>query len=394
MKIIAVVESKMDDGGGFNQSVNAISQISELAKNNFEFEVITSYKKNIQFLKAYNIKVSTFRITFLDQIISLSHESRFFRRIWRILGLIAPFERRLKKLDCDLVYFLAPSSRPTILTHLNYIMTIWDTSHRDTPEFPEVRGAGEFLERENILKNIIPSAYLVLVDSTSSKASIHNRYGVDLKRLVVMPFSPNPFLQARKDPKNKTIKHYELPPNYFIYPAQFWAHKNHILIIKAIKLLKDKGVIINAVFVGGDKGNKRFVQKKIKEYNLENQIKVLGFIPSDHLYSLYRSSVALVMPTYFGYTNIPPLEAWDLKIPVIYSKHLSKYISKAVLPVDVTSEKSLADAFIKMRNEKTRDDLKKAGTIQLLTVNKNRKNAEKLLLRKLKEFSISLQTWQ
>ena len=56
-----------------------------------------------------------------------------------------------------------------------------------------------------------------------------------------------------------------------------------------------------------------------KKFNLENQVRFAGFVSSEEINLLYSQAFALVMPTYFGPTNMPPLEAFKFKIPVLYS---------------------------------------------------------------------------
>ena len=56
-----------------------------------------------------------------------------------------------------------------------------------------------------------------------------------------------------------------------------------------------------------------------KKYNLEDQVRFTGFVSNEEINYLYSQSLALVMPTYFGPTNIPPLEAFKLNVPVLYS---------------------------------------------------------------------------
>ena len=48
-------------------------------------------------------------------------------------------------------------------------------------------------------------------------------------------------------------------------------------------------------------------------------MKFLGLVPDEDVSALYEGALALVMPSYCGPTNIPPLEAVTLGCPVIYS---------------------------------------------------------------------------
>jgi len=65
----------------------------------------------------------------------------------------------------------------------------------------------------------------------------------------------------------------------------------------------------------------------------------LGFVPIEDMRGLYEGSLAIVMPTYFGPTNIPPLEAWTLEKPLIYSTHLAEQAGDAALLIDPNNAK-------------------------------------------------------
>jgi glycosyltransferase involved in cell wall biosynthesis len=76
---------------------------------------------------------------------------------------------------------------------------------------------------------------------------------------------------------------------------------------------------LNAVFTGADKGNVQTVLGQARKLGVADRVFYLGFVPAEDMASLYRNAVALVMPTYCGPTNIPPLEAFALDCPVCYS---------------------------------------------------------------------------
>jgi glycosyltransferase involved in cell wall biosynthesis len=73
------------------------------------------------------------------------------------------------------------------------------------------------------------------------------------------------------------------------------------------------------VFVGSDKGNKEFLEELVAEYDLRDRVCFLGFVDREQLVSLYQNAVALVYPSFSGPENLPPLEAFALECPVVYS---------------------------------------------------------------------------
>jgi glycosyltransferase involved in cell wall biosynthesis len=76
-----------------------------------------------------------------------------------------------------------------------------------------------------------------------------------------------------------------------------------------------------------------------------DQIHVLGFVNDDELAALYAGARALVMPTFFGPTNIPLLEAWALGCPVLTSDipGVREQMGDAALLVDPRRVDLIAD---------------------------------------------------
>ena len=122
-------------------------------------------------------------------------------------------------------------------------------------------------------------------------------------------------------------------------------HKNHKYVIDAIKIIKSEYQInLHAVFCGSDKGYLKKIKKYAHEEKQNENIIFLDFVEGNHLPYLYLNSLALVMPTFSGPTNIPPWEAFKMGIPVLYSNiHNIKEVYKdAVYYIDPFDPKSMA----------------------------------------------------
>mgnify|MGYP000562024811 CR=1 FL=1 len=65
-----------------------------------------------------------------------------------------------------------------------------------------------------------------------------------------------------------------------------------------------------------DKGDFGPVEKLIKDLNLIDNIVLLDYVPQVEIPIFYKKARCLIMPTYFGPTNIPPLEAIAIGCPV------------------------------------------------------------------------------
>ena len=395
MKLAVVLEDTIASGGGFNQALNAIIQVERMSKGQFSCVVMTNKSENLSILRQQGVVAIAFKTKLMDKMIELLMHNELIRRLLSRFKWISPFEKLLIKNKCELVYFVAPTNRALYLQRLNYILTIWDNCHRDFPEFPEVRAHGEFMRRE-FSNQFLSQAILILVDSKELSKRLILRYGLDENRLLVMPFSTNPLLKVQNKTEHisSIIKKYGLSQGFLLYPAQFWPHKNHIRIVQALEIIKKQGKTPIVVFVGGDKGNKKRVADAVKKAKLEEQIIDLGFISNEELSALYEGCSAVVMPTYFGPTNLPPLEAWQARKPLIYSYHLRQQCMDAAILIDPDDPDSLARAILTLDDDNVRSSLIDKGLKRLDEINIEREKAIEKFELYLKMLERRYSTWR
>ena len=403
VKLAVFVEQEIHIGGGFQQALNSVLLVNEIEKDICKPIFIVLHKQNVNILKQYGIESVYLKISVLTSLMLLL-KSKLFLPVslsW-VHSVLRKnyFERFLDDLDVDLLYFTSPSIFPKYVYSYNFIYTLWDLSHRDDVEFPEIRNYFGFEKREILLNAILPKATAILVDSNLGKENVTRRYGVDDGRVLVMPFSPAESVNITNldyeenfiDIKNK----YKIEHDYIFYPAQFWAHKNHIYILKGIIALEKRyDIKINAVFSGSNKGNKKYILEVAERMGLDDRIIFTGFVPNIEIPYLYRQSIALVMPSYFGPTNLPPMEAFQLGVPVIYGNigGSEEQLGDAVHLVDLYDENSFVDAVIALQNETTREGFIEKGYSRLKYINEKRSLAEESFKTIIKKYQIRKQCW-
>lgn len=260
-----------------------------------------------------------------------------------------------------------------------YIMAIHDLQHRLQPEFPEVSVNGAWERREYLYRNCTRFATLLLADSEVGKEDILNFYapfGVTPDRVKVLPFLPSPYLNrnVHLTEQEHVLQRYGLRPPYLFYPAHFWPHKNHARIVKAISLLKvQQKLEVHVVFVGnkGDELKEQNYQHVInlaRQGQVANQVHYLGFVPDRDMSALYAAARGLIIPTFFGPTIIPPLEAWSFGCPVITSdiRGIREQIGDAGILVDPRSVESIAAGIVRVwTDESLRQELSARGRARL-----------------------------
>ena len=355
MKIGVVFHGNILAGGCFQQSLTAIKLLStDISKH--ELIYYTPDPINAISAKDAGISVRTFKFGRKERLV---HKIRKQITLNRILGKFAffqPFDAIFEKDGVDLLYFTGPSPICLFLEKLNYILTFWDLCHRDHVEFPEVRQGFEFEARENFARNALPKATAVIAESPLGKQNLERRYGLDNDRVHWISLSPAQRYPENEDSSFDPRKAAKIPLDapYIFYPAQLWAHKNHRLIIDSLAYLRNtREIEIFAVFCGSDCGNSSTMLKMANRKGVGDLVKYMGFIPDEQMPAFYKNSLALVMPSYFGPTNIPPLEAFAMETPVVVSNlpGIRDQVGNAALLVSPENAESLSDAIGRLVNE-------------------------------------------
>lgn len=399
MKIGVLLENPIHVGGGFNQALNAILQLRRLVGERHTVVVYTTIHANLEHLQRLKIDavILTSEAVLVDRVI---------RGVSRRIGLnqggqgkaARRIEQALLANGVDLVYFVTHSSTPNHFHKLNYITTVLDLCHRDNLEFPEVSANGQFAERDQHFATCLPRAFAIMVASRQLVGKIVTRYGVDYERMVTMPFEPSPFLTDEHSiARDEVLNSHDLTPGYYFYPAQFWPHKNHIRILEALVILMKRmgpKADLRVVFSGGDQGNLGWIKRQAARLGVADRVRFLGFVPAEHVRALYEGALAVVMSSYFGPTNIPPLEAWALGRPLVYSAHLSEQIGDAALMANADDAQAWADSMEKVRDPMLAGELVERGRRQLKEVELERSFAEQELLRKLEQFAQRRECWE
>ena len=231
----------------------------------------------------------------------------------RLVSLSTMFERSLRQHAIDLVWFTTHYAEDC---GLPYIATVFDLEYLDQPWFPEVSANGEWEIRQAHYSRYLPKATRVVVPNDSGREQVMRHFGLRASRVLTLPH-PTPRLPAPLDTGEVLARH-SIEPPFLLYPAQYWAHKNHATLLEALRLLNaDGGRRYRLVCVGSDKGRRRQVQSLVARLGLEEDVRLLGFVTGEELAGLYRGAHALVYLSYFGPENLPPLEALVLGCPVV-----------------------------------------------------------------------------
>lgn len=177
------------------------------------------------------------------------------------------------------------------------------------PDFQHIHLPGMFSDAEcknldRLCENVAKYSSRVIVLSQSSKRDFEDFAPDYVYKVRIYP--PICFLEdsiytlSLKD----VLSRYDLPEKFIFLPNQFWKHKNHAVVFKAIKVLKDKGIKICLICAGNasDYRNPAFfsiLNRKISECKIRDQVIYVGLIPREDVLLLMRQSICVINPSLF-----------------------------------------------------------------------------------------------
>ena len=361
-------------GGGFGyyeSLVNAIDQHQFSPLLEFVF-VRFSEGKMLEFKK------ELLQFTFNETIPELKHCKRRITQINKIPFIILRqrlknrkrvYENRIEYLRkkqseewlinqrLDILYYLVPGGGEY---NFPFVATHWDIGHYSMYQFPEVSMNGTFEGRENLYQYTYKKALAIFCESESGKTELIQYKQINPERIFIVPLFPGKLVELKiafEEQQSIIESQFNIKKgNYFLYPAQFWSHKNHYHLLLAFKKVNEKYPDLKLVLPGSDKGNLGYIKEVIESLELQSSVIIPGFISNEAVYSLYKNAIALVMPTLLGPTNMPLLEAAYLGCQVITSefeghKEILGDFGSYVNPLD---ENEIAGAMIKeIENKET-----------------------------------------
>ena len=343
MKIGILFEGSPKKPGGFYQSLQSASILNEIKDERLELEFICLEKETNNFLSQKNFKVKLFANSFYKKRFHFLMNFQFFNNLILNYKLKHPFSSFLIKNNYDLIIFLSPSVLSYHCGEINFIINIWDIDHKKNSPFPEHRIDYNFIKRELLINYIIFHSFKTVVADEKTKNELINIYKCDEKKIAIQPFIPylpHLYENTKKDNDFKKIfDEFNLPNKKIIlYPATFWAHKNHKYLIDAAKIFKkNKNEDYIFVFCGGDSGNLNFIKNEINKFSLENFCIILPQVSDLELISLYLYTHFVAMPTTGGPTNLPLYESFYFKKIIFYNEQLvyDNELSKNLITIDI-----------------------------------------------------------
>jgi glycosyltransferase involved in cell wall biosynthesis len=227
---------------------------------------------------------------------------------------------RLGKIRPDLLFcpFTMPFYHdPAVPT----VSIVYDLQHRYYPQYfsAEDRSLREFHFRETCRL-----ADRLVCISDYVRGTVLENSNREPDHVLTIPIRLSGRLRKPgRETIGRVLRMHGLAENQFLlYPANFWLHKNHAMLLTAVGMYHKKypESSLQLICSGSPDQRMEILRDAARRMGLENRIRFPGFLSDDEFASLLTSCKALIFPSLYEGFGMPVLEAMAFGKPVLCSR--------------------------------------------------------------------------
>jgi len=197
---------------------------------------------------------------------------------------------------------------PTITDFQNELPNaswIPDFQHHHLPEFFATQ---ELQARSQSFARVAQNARLLVLSSEDARNDFTRFYPDAKARTAVLHF--HSYLEVPAGDPWKELEPLGITGKFLLCCNQFWTHKDHITLFKALGILCKQGQEISLVCTGAaqdyrNQNHYNDLLRLLHEQGLQDHVKLLGFIPRPQQIALIRCCAAMVQPSLFeGWSTV------------------------------------------------------------------------------------------
>jgi glycosyltransferase involved in cell wall biosynthesis len=185
-------------------------------------------------------------------------------------------------------------------------------------------------KESRVNRQIALHADAVVVSSAHALADLHSLLPREqLPPVEVLRFVSQPFTAPeRPQPDLDQLEaKYQFTGKFFLLPNQFWAHKNHEVVLRALAEAKTEGLSMTVLMTGNTKDYRLSgtpyvdsLHAFVREHDMEKEARILGMIDYDDLLALMRHCVGFINPSRFEGWSSSVEEARSVGKPILMSR--------------------------------------------------------------------------
>lgn len=269
----------------------------------------------------------------------------------------------LREMHVDMLFcpFTAPTYfEPGIPT----VCTIYDLQYKTYPEF---FAAEDVSHRDQTFIEACRKATVLTAISDYSRASAITHGNLDPEFIRTIHLRMAQRFEPGAECDRNVLNRLDLTPRrYLIYPANFWKHKNHEMLLTAFGMACHEGLPgdIKLVCTGAPGERQEWLVNAARTMNLGGRVLFPGYLPNAELATLIADCNSVVFPSLYEGFGLPVIEAMAAGVPVACSNttSLPEVAADAALMFDPRVPSQIAQSIISLvENGALREQLVQAG---------------------------------
>lgn len=269
----------------------------------------------------------------------------------------------LSEIGADLLF--CPFTAPTyFVPGIPIICTIYDLQYKTYPEFfaPE-----DVAYRDRTFVEACRRANALAAISDYSREAAIRHGNLDPERIRTIHLRMARRMATWADENKAILDRLGLvPQRYLVYPANFWKHKNHEMLLTAFGMACRQGLPLDAKLVcTGEAGERQaWLLRAARTMNLGERILFPGYLHDAELAALMKQCRGVVFPSLHEGFGLPVIEAMAAGVPVACSNTtaLMEVAGDAAIMFDPRIPAQIADAiFALVQDAAARAERIKAG---------------------------------
>ena len=226
------------------------------------------------------------------------------------------------------------------------------------------------IERERTFVEACKRSVMLTAISDFSRREAIQQGGLNPARIktIHLQISSDRLRNAEKD--ESVIGRLELSRGqYLIYPANFWKHKNHEMLLTAFGIARNTGLPkhLKLVCTGALGERQQWLQRASEAMDLSRNVVFPGYLSSAELLGLLTNCAGVIFPSLYEGFGLPVIEAMAVGVPVACSNvtSLPEVAQDAAILFDPRIPGQIADAMIALVQDRERKArLIAAGTLR------------------------------
>jgi len=211
---------------------------------------------------------------------------------------------------------------PSVNPHLPQVKKIlyWIPDFQEH-HLPDLFSKEEIEQRKIYQQLVLEQGKFIVFSSRPVQKDFNEIYPSNKLKQFILPFA---VIHPKLEDESPVVNKYQLPEKYFICCNQFWRHKDHATVLKAVSQLIKTGKSVFVVFTGKEYDYRspdyfNELRRLVDLLGVQDSVKFTGFIPRNEQLILMKKAQAVLQPSLFEGWSTVVEDAKALNIEIIAS---------------------------------------------------------------------------